>query len=191
MTEPSSDFRWRSGRHGAEDRVHRAYPDWRRWPRRLRQILVMAPALGEGEDGLREMSAAQGWDADEVVATVDGNGSFKKALEEYWVAGKYRHAKTVRGGLTRRPTTWDEMKITLASETSVVTFVRAEDRQKLSKAEMALLKASGMLDVLPMESQRTTGDHPDSNADDVEQFAPESTVSVWPTFEMLNDKRED
>ena len=80
------------------------------------------------------------------------------------------------------------MKLAYASETSVVTFVRAEDGGRLSKAEMAVLEASGMLDVLPMESERTVRDR---SGDGDEQFAPEGTVSGLPTFEMLNDGRED
>ena len=83
MTD-NANFHWHTGKRGIRDRVLRAYPGWPSWPRRLRQILVLAPAYGSGNAGLQQMADAHRWDMEQVKTLMDADVEFRAALDELW-----------------------------------------------------------------------------------------------------------
>jgi hypothetical protein len=90
------------------------------------------------------MADVHGWDVTQIKTLIDSNAEFCKALDDLQDSGGYRHAKTLKGNLTRRPVSWDEMKLVYADEAAIGAFMRVEGGQKPTKAEVALLEASGL-----------------------------------------------
>jgi len=141
------------------------------------------------------MADAHGWDVAQIKTLIDSNAEFCKALDDLQDSGGYRHAKTLKGNLTRRPVSWDEMKQTYADEAAIGAFMRVEGGVKPTKAEAALLEASGLYEgvggVTTADSKITKPESSPIPEEDAGTWGGYGTESGLPDFEYLSGGWKD
>ena len=138
-----------------EQRVTRAIPEWKEWPRRLRRIYASLEDWGATEEAVQDMIAQWGWNIASVKSLIKKSPTFIEAIEEYRITGNYPKKK----GWVKNIRT-SELKAVYMREGELTSFASLDENPKATSFHGAVVAANGMLDLAEPYADRDDLSYP-------------------------------
>jgi len=145
-----------------EQRVNKAIPDWKEWPRRLRRLYASYEDYGSTDAAITDMVEQWGWDSLSIKKLEKATPSYIKALEAYRYNGDYPKLEHWVKNITT-----SELKAVYMREGELTSFASLDENPKATSFHGAVVAANGMLDLA----------EPYGDRDDLNQNAPETPTS--------------
>jgi|TARA_R110002110_G_scaffold39230_1_gene126992 hypothetical protein len=138
-----------------EQRVTRAIPEWKEWPRRLRRIYASLEDWGATEAAVQDMIEQWGWDLAVIKGLIKKSPTFIEAIEEYRTDGDYPKKK----GWVKNIRT-SELKAVYMREGELTSFASLDENPKATSFHGAVVAANGMLDLAEPYADRDDLSYP-------------------------------
>jgi hypothetical protein len=125
-----------------EQRVTRAIPEWKEWPRRLRRIYASLEDIGSSDAAIQDAVEQWGWNWAQIEKLAKATPTYLQAIQEYRYEGKYPKKK----GWVKNIRT-AELKAVYMREGELTSFSSLDENPKATSFHGAVVAANGMLDL--------------------------------------------
>jgi len=125
-----------------EQRVTRAIPDWKEWPRRLRRIYASLEDIGSSDIAIQDAIEQWGWNWTQIEKLAKATPTYVQQLQEYRDIGKYPK----KDGWVKNIRT-AELKTVYMREGELTSFASLDENPKATSFHGAVVAANGMLDL--------------------------------------------
>ena len=138
-----------------EQRVNRAIPDWKEWPRRLRRIYASLEDIGSSDAAIIDAIQQWGWTDIEIKKLAKATPSYLAGIDDYRDKGDYPK----RNGWVKNITT-SELKAVYMREGELTSFASLDENPKATSFHGAVVAANGMLDMAEPYADRDDLSYP-------------------------------
>ena len=132
-----------------EQRVNKALPDWKDWPRRLRRVYASLEDWGASEAAVIDMVRQWGWEWTEIQELIKASPSFALALQEYRASGNYPKLNHWVKFITT-----EELKTVYIREGELTSYASLDENPKATTYHQNVIAQNGMLDFAEPYSNR-------------------------------------
>jgi hypothetical protein len=125
-----------------EQRVTRAIPDWKEWPRRLRRIYASLEDIGSSDAAIQDAIEQWGWNWTQIEKLAKATPTYIEEIQTYRDNGNYPKKK----GWVKNIRT-SELKAVYIREGELTSFSSLDENPKATSFHGAVVSANGMLDL--------------------------------------------
>jgi hypothetical protein len=138
-----------------EQRVTRAIPDWKEWPRRLRRIYASLEDIGSSDAAIQDAVEQWGWNWAQIEKLAKATPTYLQEIQAYRYDGKYPKKK----GWVKNIRT-AELKAVYMREGELTSFSSLDENPKATSFHAAVVTANGMLDLAEPYADRDDLSYP-------------------------------